>query len=78
MPEPTPAPIPCERCRRAGKPEPHWRCVWCSTHGVRPSEWEQLVLGKGEWATLCQRCAAKRLRNPFNALINFRKRGEES
>ncbi len=46
-------------------------CQWCNKEG-RASEWEQRTLG-GEWARLCARCARRRLRNPYNALLQMRK-----
>lgn len=60
----------------------HWRCVWCLRHPrstnqvpkVTPSEWEQQQLRSDDWATLCTKCAAKRLKNPYNSLLPMRRR----
>lgn len=79
-------PTPVRHCHRCESE--HWRCVWCLRHDektrsgrggkVLPSGWEQLHLVRaegGQWATLCTRCAAKRMRNPWNALLGLRIRG---
>lgn len=49
------------------------RCRWCDRRDVLASEWEQEHLSGG-YSTLCTRCAGKRLRNPWNALLPMRKR----
>jgi len=48
------------------------KCRWCNKPG-RPSDFEQETLGTREWARLCLRCANKRLRNPWSALLPMRK-----
>jgi len=48
------------------------RCPWCGKHGGKPSEWEQQSL-RGPWLWMCNRCATKRLNNPWNALYGMRK-----
>lgn len=49
------------------------KCLWCG-HIRTESEWEQQRLSVDDWATLCTRCARKRLRNPWNALLPMRKK----
>lgn len=48
------------------------RCFWCGRHDCAASDWEQEHHAKG-WQRLCGRCANKRLRNPYNALLSMRK-----
>jgi hypothetical protein len=48
------------------------RCAWCGKRDRPASEWEQESLSDG-WQRLCTRCAAKRLNNPWNALLSMRK-----
>ena len=77
MPEVLSAPSPVVACPHCG--DSHWRCVWCLPRDCKrhpkPSGWEQQRLRNDEWATLCVRCARKRLNNPWNALLPMRKRG---
>lgn len=46
------------------------RCAWCGKVRKSMSRWEQKNLS-GEWQRLCTRCATRRLRNPFNALLQM-------
>jgi hypothetical protein len=48
------------------------RCYWCGRHDVPASEWEQ-EHRSGGWQRLCNRCARRRLNNPWNALLSMRK-----
>ena len=47
-------------------------CTWCGRHNVNASGWEQKG-SSGEYQRLCIRCAGRRLRNPWNALLAMRK-----
>ncbi len=49
-----------------------WHCSWCGKDRVKAPEWEQNHFRNG-WEPLCSYCANKRLRNPFNALLDMRK-----
>ena len=58
-----------------------WRCPWCGktykTH--RPmSDWEQRA-SSGEYKRMCNRCATRRLGNPWSGLLDMQKaaRAEE-
>jgi len=48
------------------------KCKWCLKRELKNPEWEQEDLD-GNWKPLCKPCAEKRLRNPYNALLNLRK-----
>lgn len=55
-------------------------CGWChppTRRRTANSEWEQKNL-RGEWLRLCNRCANRRLNNPYNALLNMRKISKDS
>ena len=51
-------------------------CGWClppsGKRRTANSAWEQQNI-HGEWMRLCNRCANRRLDNPYNALLNLRK-----
>jgi hypothetical protein len=47
-------------------------CVWCGKDKRKMSEWEQQHTS-GAWHPLCNPCANRRLRNPYNALLSLRK-----
>lgn len=49
------------------------RCTWCTRGFLFNPKWEQKVLGSDKYEPLCTRCANRRLRNPYNALLDMRK-----
>lgn len=52
-----------------------WRCRWCGkTYKTMRSmsEWEQKSRS-GSWNRLCNRCATKRLGNPWSGLLEMRR-----
>jgi hypothetical protein len=49
------------------------RCDWCLRRNAIASDWEQQSLRGKLWKPLCRRCANKRFRNPWNALLPMRK-----
>jgi hypothetical protein len=51
------------------------RCRWCGKGKKNFSEWEQQHVTTQEYSRLCVPCANKRLKNPWNALLEMRKIG---
>lgn len=49
------------------------RCDWCYRHDIPASEWEQKPLTDETYKPMCQKCANRRLRNPYNALLPMRR-----
>ena len=52
------------------------RCGWCGKPRRRFSEWEQQVLAgrnEGQWKRLCNRCATRRLNNPYSGILPMRR-----
>ena len=57
-----------------------FRCHWCGkTYKTeRPrSGWEQKSTRVG-WQEMCNRCATRRLNNPWSGLLNMRKVGSDT
>ena len=53
------------------------RCAWCDRERKdRFSDWEQRTLS-GEWKRLCNRCANRRLNNPYNGILPMRMVGKD-
>ena len=52
-----------------------WRCTWCGKYYKTPrlSGWEQQESHTSEWREMCNRCATRRLNNPWNALLGLRR-----
>ncbi len=51
-----------------------WRCPWCGlTYNSQRSmsDWEQKTLN-GEWKRMCNRCATRRLNNPYGYALPMR------
>lgn len=52
-----------------------FHCHWCArTYKTQraASHWEQKTLSTGEYKRLCNRCANRRLNNPYNGLLPMR------
>ena len=54
-----------------------WRCPWCGKYYKTPrlSGWEQQNVTTKQWREMCNRCATRRLNNPYNALFGMRRIG---
>lgn len=63
--------VPC-KLHKEGASFSGRKCEWCLKGEITNPEWEQENT-RGEWHPLCKRCAARRLKNPYNALLNMRK-----
>jgi hypothetical protein len=49
-------------------------CIWCGNRKKHFSEWDQKSHSDGKYHPLCRPCANKRLRNPWNGLLDMVKR----
>lgn len=47
------------------------KCHWCGKKNRTASNWEQMSVTRG-WLALCIKCANRRLKNPYNALLEIR------
>ena len=53
------------------------RCWWCGKERRHFSDWEHMPVCGRKWMRLCKPCATRRLNNPWNALLNMRKIGDD-